>query len=170
MDVPLNLKRILFCTASLLQCFVSQLRTSSARKLSILENSKCIKSKTQLVLGKHGNVPVPHPVGSWLSAGAGRAGPGSRAGWAQLKSGSSKPGKLELSLCASLGWNGEIVSNSAGGVCMMEKGFICMQRVEEAVVLGMVERSCSSSLSIHTGWVMLGHLLARLSSRMFFVD
>lgn len=44
---------------------------------------------------------------------------------------------------------------------MMEKG-ICLQRVEEAVVLGMMERSHSSSLSIHTGWVMLGHLLAEV--------
>lgn len=51
-----------------------------------------------------------------------------------------------------------------------KKAFICLQRAEEAVVLGMMERSCSSSLSIHAGWVMLGHLLARLSSRMFFVD
>lgn len=34
--------------------------------------------------------------------------------------------------------------------------------MEEAVVLGMMERSCSSPLSIHTGWVMLGHLLAEI--------
>lgn len=53
------------------------------------------------------------------------------------------------------------MSNSAGGVCAMEKG-ICLQRGEEAIVLGLMERNRSSSLSIHTGWVMLGHLLAEV--------
>lgn len=53
------------------------------------------------------------------------------------------------------------MSNSTGGVCVMEKG-IFLQRVEEAAGLGMMERSCSSSLSIHTGRVMLGHLLAEV--------
>lgn len=50
---------------------------------------------------------------------------------------------------------------------MIEKG-ICLQRVEEAVVLGMMERSWSSSLSIHTGWVMPGHLLAEGIFQDFF--
>lgn len=80
MDFSLKLKQILFCTASLLQCFIIQLCTSRAGKLRILENSKYIKSKTQLVLGKHGNVPVPYTVGSWFSAGAERTDPGGRAG------------------------------------------------------------------------------------------
>lgn len=69
MDFSLNLKQILFCTASLLQCFIIQLCISSAGKLSILENSKYIKTKTKLVLGKHGNEPVPHPVGSLQEQG-----------------------------------------------------------------------------------------------------
>lgn len=122
MDVSLNLKVNLFWTASLLQCFVSQLRTSSARKLGILENSECIKSKTQLALGKNRNVPVPHSVGAGSLQAQGEQVQGAGLGRAQLKSGPSKPGKVEQSLCASLGWNGEIVSNSAGGVCRMEKG------------------------------------------------
>lgn len=43
-----------------------------------------------------------------------------------------------------------------------------LHRVGEAVVFGMMERSCSSSLSIHTGWVMLGHLLAEVVSQNVF--
>lgn len=51
----------------------------------------------------------------------------------------------------------------------MVKG-ICLQRVEEAVVLGMMEGSRSSSLSIHTGWVMLGHLLAEVVFQDVFCE
>lgn len=85
MDFSLNLKQILFCTASLLQCFIIQLCTSKAGKLRILENS--IKSKTQLVLGKRGNVPVPHLVGSCFSAGVERTVQEAELGWTQLSQG-----------------------------------------------------------------------------------